>query len=244
VSESTTRGVELGGKAIMNINSCKLCRLIAIGTPRQCVTVYQPAMRMSTNTADSAEKLTLESCERRRKRREALDHVLRVDHAGEIGANYIYKGQLRALGESSSAAKTIKEMWDHEKEHLTTLEKMMPKERTRPSLLQPLWQCAGYTLGLASGLMGEKAAMACTDAVEEAIVDHYNDQIRDLLEKQSENDDNYEDVAKVLSKMRDEEQHHMDISKENDSESAPFYGAMKAVIKTGCKAAIFAAERI
>ncbi|XP_063718399.1 5-demethoxyubiquinone hydroxylase, mitochondrial-like [Symsagittifera roscoffensis] len=222
----------------MNISSgCKLCtRFVRSGRT--------PQVLLSSSAAATTEKLTMEKSEQRRKRRKILDQILRVDHAGELGANYIYKGQLKALGSSSPAAKTIEDMWSHEKEHLATLEEMMPRERTRPSLLQPLWQCAGYTLGYASGLMGEKVAMACTDAVEEAIVDHYNEQIRELLEKQEENQDSYEDVAQILSKMRDEEQHHMDVSKENDSESAPLYSVMKSVIKTGCKVAIFAAEKV
>ncbi|XP_075242886.1 NADPH-dependent 3-demethoxyubiquinone 3-hydroxylase, mitochondrial-like [Convolutriloba macropyga] len=236
----------------MNISKrCVLCRRAFVS---RCITTKEILAFQTRNSSTEAEqtlstgsvreKLTLDSCERRRKRREVLDKILRVDHAGEIGANFIYKGQLRALGKDSSAASVIQDMWSHEQKHLNILEQLMPKERTRPSLLRPLWQCAGYTLGVASGLMGEKAAMACTDAVEEAIVDHYNDQIRVLLEKQNENEDDYEDIAKILSKMRDEEQHHMDLSKEHNSESAPFYSVMKNVIKTGCKVAILTAEKV
>jgi len=194
--------------------------------------------------SDGAHKLTWELAMERRKRREVLGEILRVDHAGEIGANYIYKGQLSALGQNSPASHVIEEMWSHEKEHLRILEKMLPQERVRPSLLRPLWESSGYMLGFVTGLMGEKAAMACTDAVEESIVNHYNNQIRTLLEKKAENGENYEDIVKILSQMRDEEQHHQDLSKDHDSESAPFYTLMKNVIKAGCNAAIFTAEKI
>ncbi len=43
----------------------------------------------------------------------------------------------------------------------------------RPTVLSPLWHVAGFALGAATALMGEKAAMACTVAVEETIDEHY-----------------------------------------------------------------------
>jgi len=54
----------------------------------------------------------------------SIQKMLRVDQAGEIGANYIYKGQLRVLGEQDA---TIKHMWDQEKRHLQTLDTILPK---------------------------------------------------------------------------------------------------------------------
>lgn len=178
-----------------------------------------------------------------------LSEILRVDHAGEVGANFIYKGQLAALRGNSQAVETIKGMWEHEKEHLKTLEELLPKERVRPSLLRPLWEAAGFTLGFATGILGEKSAMACTDAVEEAIVDHYNDQIRQLLEetasaKGNHSEQDYREIVQAISQMRDDEQHHQNLSQEHDSQQAPLYYVIKSVIKTGCRVAIYAAEKV
>ena len=50
----------------------------------------------------------------------------------------------------------------------------------RPTALEPVWRVAGFALGAATALMGEKAAMACTAAVEEVIDEHYAGQIEKL----------------------------------------------------------------
>lgn len=42
------------------------------------------------------------------------------------------------------------------------------------------------TAGASSALLGKEGAMACTVAVEESISEHYNSQIRALMEKDPE----------------------------------------------------------
>lgn len=48
---------------------------------------------------------------------------------------------------NTPAAPTIQHMWEQEKVHLKTFEKLIPKYRVRPSLLLPIWNVAGYALG-------------------------------------------------------------------------------------------------
>lgn len=72
-------------------------------------------------------------------------------------------------------------MMEQEKVHLAKFEELIPLNRVRPTVLMPLWRIGAYGLGVATALMGEKAAMACTVAVESVVGDHYNDQIRELL---------------------------------------------------------------
>ena len=50
----------------------------------------------------------------------------------------------------------------------------------RPTVLQPLWNVAGFALGAATALMSEEAALACTDAVETEIDRHYGSQLDEL----------------------------------------------------------------
>ena len=49
-------------------------------------------------------------------------------------------------------------------------------------MLHPLWNVAGFALGVGTALLGPKAAMACTVAVEEVIDEHYADQAAQLTE--------------------------------------------------------------
>lgn len=169
-----------------------------------------------------------------------LDKIIRVDHAGELGAKRIYQGQLAVLGNTSSGP-LIQEMQAEEEKHLAEFERLMSVHRARPTVLMPLWDIAGFALGAGSALLGKEGAMACTVAVETVIGDHYNSQIRDLMEDDPEQ---HGKLLETLKEFRDDEMHHHDIGMENDAEQAPFYNAMTEVIKLGCKGAIWITEKI
>ncbi len=111
--------------------------------------------------------------------REQVERMIRVDHAGEYGAKRIYDGQLAVLGRAKSAPE-IRRMAEQEQRHLAAFDKLIAEHRVRPTLLSPLWHAAGFALGAASALMGERAAMACTVAVEEVIDEHYRRQSETL----------------------------------------------------------------
>ncbi|KAK0058974.1 5-demethoxyubiquinone hydroxylase mitochondrial [Biomphalaria pfeifferi] len=174
------------------------------------------------------------------KTKALLDKVIRVDHAGEFGADCIYAGQYAVLGKSA-VGPLIKEMWEEEKEHRAKFEQLMADNRVRPTALLPLWNIAGFALGAATALMGKEAAMACTVAVEDVIGDHYNSQIREIVEDDPEK---HKDLLETVKKFRDEELHHHDIGLEHDAEKAPFYNVLSQAIKIGCKGAIWVSERI
>ena len=111
-----------------------------------------------------------------------LDEIIRVDHAGEYGATRIYDGQIAVFGKNSKIGKTIKHMADQEQEHIEKFNELIIEKRVRPTALLPLWNVAGFALGAGTALMGEKAAMACTVAVEKVIGEHYKEQ-QNLLEE-------------------------------------------------------------
>ncbi|XP_031462393.1 5-demethoxyubiquinone hydroxylase, mitochondrial [Phasianus colchicus] len=169
-----------------------------------------------------------------------VDRIIRVDHAGEFGANRIYAGQMAVLGRSA-AGPLIQQMWNQEKEHLKKFNELMIAYRVRPTVLLPFWNVAGFVLGAGSSLLGKKGAMACTVAVEESISDHYNNQIRTLMEEDPEK---YKELMQIIKQCRDDELEHHDIGLEHDAERAPAYSVLKTVIQLGCKAAIYLSERI
>nr|XP_012591511.1 5-demethoxyubiquinone hydroxylase, mitochondrial isoform X1 [Microcebus murinus]XP_012591512.1 5-demethoxyubiquinone hydroxylase, mitochondrial isoform X1 [Microcebus murinus] len=171
--------------------------------------------------------------------RAAVDRIIRVDHAGEYGANRIYAGQMAVLGRSS-VGPIIQKMWDQEKDHLKKFNELMVTFRVRPTVLMPLWNVAGFALGAGTALLGKEGAMACTVAVEESIAHHYNNQIRMLMEEDPEK---YEELLQVIKKFRDEELEHHDIGLDHDAESAPAYVILKSIIQAGCRAAIYLSER-
>ena len=169
--------------------------------------------------------------------RKILEEIIRVDHAGEYGATKIYDGQIAVFGKFSKIGKTIQHMADQEQEHIDKFNELIIEHRVRPTALLPVWNIAGYALGASTALLGEKAAMACTVAVEKVIGEHYQEQLSLL-----END--YKDLKKTISKFRDDELEHHDIGIDHDAESTPGYSVMTKIIEIGCKTAIAISKKI
>ena len=166
-----------------------------------------------------------------------LEEIIRVDHAGEYGATRIYDGQIAVFGKNSKIGKTIQHMADQEQEHIDKFNELILEHRVRPTALLPIWNVAGFALGASTALLGEKAAMACTVAVERVIGEHYQEQI-DLLQ------DDHKDLKKIITKFRDDELEHHDIGIEHDAESAVGYRIMSKVIELGCKTAIAISKKV
>ncbi|MGL9725213.1 MAG: demethoxyubiquinone hydroxylase family protein [Wolbachia sp.] len=163
-----------------------------------------------------------------------LEQAIRVNHAGEYGAVCIYSGQKFILKKSSIIDKII-EMEEQEKRHLHYFNEKIKEQKIRPTVLLPLWHVLGVSLGVVTAMMGKKAAMACTVAVEEVIGEHYKEQISHL--KNGE-------LKETVSKFRDEELEHRDTAIEHNAEDALGYNILSSFIKTGCKAAIYLSKLI
>ena len=169
-----------------------------------------------------------------------LAEILRVDHAGELGAVHIYRGQRAVLGKARGFERTaaqLEEMEGHEAVHLARFDELLNEHRVRPTLMAPLWRAAGFMLGAGTALMGEKAAHACTEVVETVIEEHYAAQVAELADRDPE-------LAAELSKFRDEELAHRDLAIEEGAREAPVYPLLAAVIEAGCKVAIRVSEKI
>ncbi len=169
--------------------------------------------------------------------RSILEEIIRVDHAGEYGATRIYDGQIAVFGKNSKIGKTIQHMADQEQEHIQKFEELIVKNRVRPTALIPVWNIAGYALGVSTALLGEKAAMACTVAVETVIGNHYGEQIS-LLE------DDQKELKKTIKKFKADELEHHDIGIAHDAEKTPGYKVLSKVIELGCKTAIEISKKI
>jgi len=165
-----------------------------------------------------------------------LAEILRVDHAGELAAVQIYRGQKAVMG-ASPAGRQFAEMEAQEAVHLARFDQLLTERRVRPTALAPVWRLAGFALGAGTALMGEKAAHACTEAVETVIEEHYAGQVEELARRDP-------GLAAELSKFRDEELAHRDHAVEEGAREAPGYGVLAAVIRTGCRAAIKLSEKL
>lgn len=169
-----------------------------------------------------------------------MAEILRVDHAGEMGAVAIYRGQRAVLGAAPGHQRIAGQLADMEAQeavHLARFDRLLTERKVRPTALAPFWRLAGFALGAGTALMGDKAAHACTEAVETVIEEHYAGQIAELAERDP-------DLAAELSKFRDEELAHRDLAVEEGAHRAPGYSLLAAAIGAGCRAAIKISEKI
>ncbi|ODQ65984.1 ubiquinone biosynthesis protein COQ7 [Nadsonia fulvescens var. elongata DSM 6958] len=174
-----------------------------------------------------------------------LTKLIRVDQAGELGADLIYNGQHSVFKRTNKKlAPLIHHMWQQEVFHRQTFNRLQNDHRIRPSLLTPIWKACAFTLGASTALMGKEAAMACTEAVETVIGGHYNAQLRWLVENFPKDTDGMEEIKSMVKQFRDEELEHLDIAIENDSNQARPYWLLTETIKAGCRGAIFVAEKL
>lgn len=179
-----------------------------------------------------------------------LHEIIRVDHAGEMGAKVIYDGQIAALKlkKDHETLKIVEHMKEQEIVHFDYFDAEIKKQKIRPTLMQPIWKVGGFALGFFTALADKKAAMTCTTAVEETIDEHYREQIQ-ALEKESEFlDENQKEEVRALkekiSKFRDEELEHRDIGYEHHAADLKGFAPLSTFIKATTKFAIAVSKRI
>ena len=169
-----------------------------------------------------------------------LSEMLRVDHAGEYAAVTIYAAQKKVFS-ASAKTRAISKQTDHmlaeEQKHLAEFDDLLREHNTRPTALLPLWHALSHGLGVATALMGEKAAHACTEAVESVIEAHYAEQI-------SETETSHPELSRKFAKFREDELAHRDLAVAEGAHDTPGYPLLSALIKTGCRAAIKISEKI
>lgn len=163
--------------------------------------------------------------------------MLRVNQAGEYGATRIYAGQMAVLGRGTAASHLVARMASQEQRHLDRFNELLAERQVRPTLLQPLWNVAGFALGAATALISEQAAMACTEAVETEIDKHYADQLVELGDTDPE-------LAADIADFQAEELEHRDTARKHGAADAVGYPLLTAAIRAGCRVAIGLSKRI
>ncbi|KZF19053.1 COQ7-domain-containing protein [Xylona heveae TC161] len=241
----------LHGKPTTNFN----CQLRYFPTSVRGVFPFSQNASIATSASSAEagqESLPKQKQPLSQEQRKFLDSALRVNQAGELAATLIYTAQTPLIVKSHPQLRTLmKHMYDQEVVHFSTFNELLAKHRIRPTAMYPIWQAAATVLGWSTAVMGREAAMACTEAVETEIGDHYNGQVREFLAWMKEMEDNGEEVGEeirelvqVIRRFRDEELEHLDHAVENDAKLAHGHELLSQVIRRGCRAAIWVSERV
>ena len=172
-----------------------------------------------------------------KKSKKKIDEILRVNHAGEYGAQIIYNSQIR-FSKNNLLKKELKKISSEEKVHLEYFQEQILKNRTRPTIMQPLWKVGGNALGLISSLLGEKYVHACTEAIESTIVDHYKEQVKYLKKENVRSDLR----RKIMKFCEEENQHKLNSQEKNDDQKGTFF--FKQITKNITKLAIKISKKL
>lgn len=169
--------------------------------------------------------------------RDIIHAMIRVNQAGEYGAARIYEGQLSVLKDTPLGS-TLQHMRDQEQHHLDTFDHLIRQHQVRPTVLTPVWHVGGYILGKVTAHLGEKAALACTVAVEEVIDEHYEHQIQCLKDYPEE-----QELLTTLKQFQEDERQHKNISLDAGAADAPAFRVMKTLIQGISRSAIWLSTR-
>jgi ubiquinone biosynthesis monooxygenase Coq7 len=168
-----------------------------------------------------------------------LARIIRVNQAGELGAQKIYTAQKKVfefLGKYDDV-KEISRMAKEEQEHLDYFNAKIKTHNVRPTILGPMWEIGATAIGFSTAIMGSKAAYTCTEAVEEVIVEHYQDQI-DLLEGIDP------ELQSKIKKFQQDEEGHKQTAIEHGSQQVFAYKILRQILRKTTQAAVFVAEKI
>ncbi|KAI3322322.1 ubiquinone biosynthesis protein COQ7 [Xylariaceae sp. AK1471] len=231
--------------------------LPAVFSPsRRCIsTTPRRNHAATTSTGPSSSNPSTSKSKRKpltKEQRDFLSSALRVNQTGELAATLIYTAQTPPLVNAHPHLRPLMaHMYEQEAGHLKTFNSLITKHRVRPTALYPLWSVMATGLGWSTALMGREAAMACTEAVETEIGEHYNNQIRTLLEmfeqweaEGYEVGEEFRELISTLRRIRDEELEHLDHAVEHDAKEARPYWLLTSLIRAGCRGAIWTSERV
>ncbi len=126
--------------------------------------------------------------------------LMRVNHTGEICAQALYEGQA-LTARSDDTRQMLIEAAEEEADHLVWCEERLGELDSRPSLLNPLFYGASYTLGAVTGLIGDRVSLGFVEATEHQVSAHLEDHLERLPEEDQRS-------RAIVATMREEEERH------------------------------------
>lgn len=126
--------------------------------------------------------------------------LMRVNHAGEVAAQALYKGHA-AVARDSTVEAQMQQAADEEFDHLAWCEQRLHELGEIPSRLSPLWYTGAFAIGAASGMLGDKWSLGFIAETERQVCDHLDSHLQGLPEADAKS-------RAIVTQMRDEEHKH------------------------------------
>ena len=159
-------------------------------------TVAAPAGRSARpNPSDEIDESALTDEEKRH-----AAGLMRVNHAGEIAAQALYRGHATVARDKAIEAQ-MQRAADEEFDHLAWCEQRINELGHDVSKLSPLWYAGAYAIGAASGVLGDKWSLGFIAETERQVCAHLDSHLAHLPEHDGKS-------RAIVTAMRDEEEEH------------------------------------
>ena len=126
--------------------------------------------------------------------------LMRVDHAGEVAAQALYRGQ-SLVARDAALRDTLLTAAREEHDHLAWCEQRVTELGSHASFLTPVWYGGSFVIGMLAGLSGVRTSLGFLGETERQVTRHLDDHLKRLPAG---------DVAsrRILEKMREDEIRH------------------------------------
>jgi 3-demethoxyubiquinol 3-hydroxylase len=112
------------------------------------------------------------------ERRESV-RLMRVNHAGEVAAQALYRGQALVARDSATES-ALRQAADEELDHLAWCEQRIEELQGRTSVLNPLWYAGSFVIGSLAGALGRGASLGFVTETERQVESHLRDHLERL----------------------------------------------------------------
>lgn len=126
--------------------------------------------------------------------------LMRVNHAGEIAAQALYKGHA-AVARDADIEQQMQQAAAEEFDHLAWCEQRIHELGESPSRLSPVWYAGAFAIGAASGILGDKWSLGFIAETERQVCTHLDSHLEGLPQEDARS-------RAIVKQMRDEEQEH------------------------------------
>lgn len=145
-----------------------------------------------------------------KKEKKLSIQMMRVNLAGEVAAQALYRGQALVCKDPEIREHLI-EAGEEETDHLVWCKKRLDELDGRGSILNPIWYAGSFAIGAVFGNFGEKVSLGFVEETEKQVVAHIDKHLNKISPKDKE-------TIEILKTMREDEDLHAQQAVDNGGE--------------------------
>ena len=145
-----------------------------------------------------------------KKEKDLSIQMMRINHAGEVAAQALYRGQAFVC-KDPEIKKHLIHAGEEETDHLVWCKRRLDELGGKSSILNPIWYAGSFAIGAVFGAMGEKTSLGFVEETEKQVVIHLQKHLDKISEKDKE-------TIEILKTMQADEDLHAGQANESGAE--------------------------